>query len=254
MLLSIIIPVYNAAATLNRCIESILAQQEQDYEILLIDDGSKDDSDEICDRWAEKDTRIRVFHQTNSGVSVARNVGLNRARGEWVCFIDADDSIEGDYVPTVFQENVDMYLQNELLGGEDLYRKWHVPKGGEALPAKEFLLKYAHTNLFRGICSKFCRLSLIRQNEIRFDARQRVGEDTLFFMDYFRYAHRIAIIETGKYVVETLPEKDWFKKYKYTQGEAYIFFDAFLERYRKLPVALPKLARIILEIFEPLAN
>lgn len=254
MQLSIIIPVYNAAATLDRCIESILARRMQDFEILLIDDGSSDESPELCDALALKDSRIKVIHQENAGVSAARNKGLDQAKGDWICFIDADDSVEGTYFPLDLQDENDMYLQNELLGGEDLYRKWHVPNGGEVLSTADFLPKYAHTNLFRGVCSKFCKRSLIQKNGIRFDTHQRVGEDTLFFMDYIRYTHQIAIVETGIYIVESLPDKEWFRKYNYSRREAYDFFDAFLRRYPKLPVLAPKLAQIIYDIFEPLAN
>ena len=92
-LISIIVPVYNAEDCLENCVESILNQECQNFELLLIDDGSPDRSGEICDVYAVKDSRIRVFHKENGGVSMARNMGLEMARGEWVIFIDADDSI-----------------------------------------------------------------------------------------------------------------------------------------------------------------
>ena len=96
MHLSVIIPVYNAASTLDRCLQSISAQKMTDYEVLLVDDGSKDDSGIICDEWARKDQRFKVIHQANAGASAARNTGLEKAQGQWICFIDADDTIEGD--------------------------------------------------------------------------------------------------------------------------------------------------------------
>ena len=89
--ISVIVPVYNVEMFLRRCIDSILAQTFTDFELLLIDDGSKDKSGEICDEYATKDVRIRVFHKQNGGVSSARNVGLNHAIGEYICFCDADD-------------------------------------------------------------------------------------------------------------------------------------------------------------------
>lgn len=89
--ISIIVPVYKAEAYLHRCVDSLLAQAFTDFEVLLIDDGSPDRSGEICDDYARKDARVRVFHQTNGGVSVARQRGVENANGEWITFVDADD-------------------------------------------------------------------------------------------------------------------------------------------------------------------
>ena len=89
--ISIIVPVYKAEAYLHRCVDSLLAQTFTDFEVLLIDDGSPDRSGEICDAYAKKDARVRVFHQPNGGVSVARAGGVKYANGEWITFVDADD-------------------------------------------------------------------------------------------------------------------------------------------------------------------
>ena len=93
---SIIVPVYNAQRTLRRCIDSVLNQTFSDFELLLVDDGSKDESGEICDSYALRDERVKVFHIENSGVSAARNVALDRARGEYLQFLDSDDWITAD--------------------------------------------------------------------------------------------------------------------------------------------------------------
>ena len=90
-MISIIVPIYKAEAFIARCIDSILVQTYQDWELLLVDDGSPDDSGKICDEYAAKDARIQVFHKPNGGVSSARNLGLKKAIGDWVSFIDADD-------------------------------------------------------------------------------------------------------------------------------------------------------------------
>lgn len=92
--ISVIVPVYNAEKYLHRCIDSILAQTFTDFELLLINDGSKDSSGDICDEYAVKDSRVRVFHKPNGGVSSARNLGLDNVNGEWISFVDADDWIE----------------------------------------------------------------------------------------------------------------------------------------------------------------
>jgi glycosyltransferase involved in cell wall biosynthesis len=97
-LVSVIVPVYKAEKWLHRCVDSILAQTMENFELLLIDDGSPDRSGEICDEYAAKDSRVRVFHKENGGVSSARNLGLDNAQGEWISFVDADDLVEENYI------------------------------------------------------------------------------------------------------------------------------------------------------------
>lgn len=98
ILVSCIVPVYNVEKYLEQCIESIVKQTHQNIEIILIDDGSTDSSSEICDRWKEKDSRIRVIHKENGGAAVARNLGIKQMRGEWFVFIDSDDYIHPQYI------------------------------------------------------------------------------------------------------------------------------------------------------------
>ena len=98
--ISVIVPVYNTEKYLNRCIDSILSQTFSDFELLLIDDGSTDNSGTICDEYVMRDSRVRVFHKANEGVSLARNLGVNEASGEWIAFIDADDWILDTYLAT----------------------------------------------------------------------------------------------------------------------------------------------------------
>ena len=93
---SIIVPVYNAEKTLERCVDSILNQTYQDFELLLVDDGSPDGSGALCDAYARQDSRVRVFHQENAGVSAARNLALDHAAGEYLQFLDSDDWITPD--------------------------------------------------------------------------------------------------------------------------------------------------------------
>ena len=95
--LSIIVPVYNAEHFLDKCIKSVQSQTLQDFELILINDGSKDNSLEICKKHSQEDSRIIVFNQENSGQSKARNVGLENANGEYVAFLDSDDWVDSDY-------------------------------------------------------------------------------------------------------------------------------------------------------------
>lgn len=100
---SVIVPVYQVEEFLPQCIESILAQTFTDFELLLIDDGSPDNCGAICDQYALTDDRIRVFHQANAGVSIARNTGLDHAIGDWICFVDSDDYVEENYLSAFFE-------------------------------------------------------------------------------------------------------------------------------------------------------
>lgn len=96
--ISIVVPVFNVEGYLNRCVKSLVEQCYEQFEIILVDDGSKDKSGQICDEWKEKDSRIRVIHKKNGGLSSARNTGIQYARGKYICFIDSDDWIEKDYL------------------------------------------------------------------------------------------------------------------------------------------------------------
>ncbi|MBO5676389.1 MAG: glycosyltransferase family 2 protein [Bacteroidaceae bacterium] len=104
--ISVILPVYNTEKYLHHCIDSILAQTFTDFELLLIDDGSKDGSGKICDEYSAKDSRIRVFHKENGGVSSARNLGLRNAQGEWIIFIDSDDWISGSMLLDMYEKAI----------------------------------------------------------------------------------------------------------------------------------------------------
>ena len=97
-LISIIVPVYKAEKHLSECIDSIISQTYENFELILIDDGSPDNSGKICDEYAEKDKRIRAIHKENGGVSSARNTGLDNASGEYITFIDSDDFVDKQYL------------------------------------------------------------------------------------------------------------------------------------------------------------
>lgn len=109
---SIVIPVYNSEAYLDRCLQSVLGQSEPDWECILVDDGSKDDSGKRCDEYAEKDCRFKVFHRTNHGPSSSRNYGLDNAQGEYLCFIDSDDYVAPDYLKHL----VEPMIQDKSIG------------------------------------------------------------------------------------------------------------------------------------------
>ena len=107
MKLSVIIPVYQVEATLNRCVESVIGQTFTDLEVILVDDGSPDSCPQKCDEWAEKDSRIHVIHKNNGGLSDARNAGLNMATGDYITFVDSDDYIDS----RMYEELINLFLR-----------------------------------------------------------------------------------------------------------------------------------------------
>lgn len=125
-LISIIVPVFNAEKYLNKCIQSILGQTYSNIELLLIDDGSTDSSGAICDKYVSQDSRVKVFHNPNEGVSAARNCGLDKAKGEWIAFVDADDWIDADMYEQMYnaavQNQTDLVSCDLLMEHKD-YRK-----------------------------------------------------------------------------------------------------------------------------------
>ena len=103
-LVSIVVPVYNVDKYLDKCVNSIINQKYKNLEIILVDDGSTDESGKKCDLWAEKDNRIRVIHKENGGLSDARNVGIDNSKGYYISFIDSDDFIENDMIEVLLKE------------------------------------------------------------------------------------------------------------------------------------------------------
>ena len=126
---SIIIPIYNASTYLAFSLESLLSQPFQDFELILVDDGSTDESASICDEYAEKDERIRVLHEPHSGVAHSRQVGLEAAKGVYILYVDADDQVEPDMIADMYQEAVtkkaDLVIcdYRELTHEGEVYRK-----------------------------------------------------------------------------------------------------------------------------------
>ena len=127
MKLSIIIPVYRTQDTLPRCLDSILQQSFTDYEVILVDDGSDDGCPQLCDEYARKDARIRVIHKENGGLSDARNAGIYEAKGEYITFIDSDDTIAENTLSLVI-EKIIMYPETDILEYPVMERLGNGPK------------------------------------------------------------------------------------------------------------------------------
>lgn len=189
-MVSIIVPVYNAEKFLHRCIDSILGQTYTAFELLLIDDGSKDSSCTICDEYAAQDARVRVFHKENGGVSSARNLGLDHAQGEWVTFVDSDDYLDKCYLEKfdLCDSKIDLHCCHiQCEGWEEWVSYPFEDKVWENMPA--FLSGNLHKLNFP--FAKLFKLSIINENNLRFDKDIKYGEDTLYVCSYLVYTNKV---------------------------------------------------------------
>lgn len=178
--ISVIVPVYKAEEYLPRCINSILSQEFTDFELLLIDDGSPDGSGKICDGYAAKDSRIRVFHKENGGVSSARNLGLDNATGEWVSFIDSDDYLSPSFFELGNICNCDVIQKSYVVLYEDSGRTEQRIVPEEDFKTQEDFYRFFVTRRTSALWDKFIRRELIGSN--RFNTNVHIGEDFLFFL------------------------------------------------------------------------
>lgn len=218
--ISVIVPVYNAEKYLHRCIDSILAQTFTDFELLLIDDGSKDKSGAICDEYAVKDNRVRVFHKENGGVSSARNLGLENARGEWVAFCDSDDFVAPSWLQNYhWEENLD---KSVICQGLTKFRQ-----RSNDINDLEF------TGEYRGACCgdvcqvlsmlfvkgmlgwihiKAFQLKKIKERRVTFDTKQEYREDEKFFWEYVMPTDKLVLYDKADYfyrITDTNKYEDW---------------------------------------------
>ena len=176
--ISIIVPVYKVEKYLRRCLDSIVAQTFTDWECILVDDGSPDNSGKICDEYAGKDNRFRVFHQENQGVSAARNKGLDEAKGEWITFIDSDDWIEKEMLAELY----DCAVKNEA---EVVLSGLNITDGktkGEQLKIKngELSMPTDFTWTTQGPCAKLFKRTILCKYNIRFPNGFAIAEDLYF--------------------------------------------------------------------------
>ena len=200
-IVSIIIPAYNADKYIEQCIESVLNLHTTDFELLIINDGSADTTGSICDKYAKRDSRVKVFHQLNHGVSSARNIGINTAIGEWLTFLDADDEVETRFADI---------LKSEVAKNADwIFNEWTVIESGKTTKQqyddnvgltfktkediKKFWCQAAHQDICRCPWGKFFRTSIIKQYNLQFDESLSYAEDTVFNYEYLTHVSSIVL-------------------------------------------------------------
>lgn len=198
-MLSVIIPVYNAAPYLSSCLDSLLSYPGEGLEVIVVDDGSKDDSGNICDGYSARDERVKVFHQENTGVSAARNLGLEHAHGDWISFVDADDEVLSGYVEACLERenpaDVAYFAHEGYVLKEGIYR--------ERAEVEKCLLGLKRNDQgfeFYGYTwNKFFRASIIRDHGLQFPIELNHREDEYFTTEYMRYATSVEVLPKPLY-------------------------------------------------------
>ena len=193
---SFILPIYKVEKYLEECIESILAQKIDDYEIVLVDDGSPDNCPIICDKYKEKDKRIKVVHKKNGGLCDARNAGLDVATGEYILFIDPDDYIEKNYLETIDKNINDCELL--VFSFYNLYKNKRIKGFGQniklsSFEAQEYLMS---DSKFCGyVWNKVYKKDIIDKYNLRFDLKVTMSEDIMFTFQYLEKIETVKVID-----------------------------------------------------------
>ena len=191
-LISIIVPIYNIKPYLSRCIESIIKQDYKKLEIILVDDGSKDGSGELCDEYAKKDKRIKVIHQENAGLSIARNVGTNLAKGKYIAYVDGDDYLESDYISYLYKLIKDNKADISVCAHNNHNFKEAVYNKEELYPA---LLT---SKISSSAWSKLIKASIIKENNVYFPEKE-IYEDQKWIYYLLACTNKVAVGSLSKY-------------------------------------------------------
>lgn len=212
---SIVVTVYNAEKYICRCIDSILNQTYKNFEVILVDDGSSDNSLEILKGYALKDIRLKVISQKNSGPSSARNKGILAARGEYLTFIDIDDYIHKDYLSVLYNE-IKKGLDLVFIGYTDISRYGVVDLNDFYNENIELNKKRVIENIFKGVggtlWSKIFRRDIILKNEILLNREIHMYEDQLFVLQYVLIAERFSALNSNGYNYNRLNENSLSSK------------------------------------------
>ena len=235
-LISIIIPVYNAEKYIRECLESVISQEFQDYEVLVVNDGSKDGSLKICEEFSAKNEKVKIYSTENKGVSHARNYGMKHASGKWLMFLDSDDyliegclsRLESQIVPSiqeicgnyVTKGSEKLHVKSELVKPEDIITMILDPVNHKTLP-KFYHLESA---TLLGVWGKLFSREIVECCKLRFDEKLKLSEDMLFHIQYLKNIENVLLLNDSIFYYrenETSVTKNF--KEEYIENRRYLF-------------------------------
>lgn len=197
--ISVIVPVYNAERFVVKCIESVQAQTYTNWQMILVDDGSKDKSLEVCQKYANLDNRISVIHQENAGAGAARNTGLAKAVGEYVVFIDSDDYVDKDYFTLLAKHDEDVvFIDVQAVGEDGKVVRNEFLSIYKNLSKDDFMRSQMTGKINWGGVRKVVKREILERNNIRY-TDHKVGEEALFTYSSVFYSKSISFIEKPVY-------------------------------------------------------
>jgi len=219
-MVSIIIPVYNVSKFIDICLNSIIQQTYKDLEIIIVDDGSKDDSLEKCLGWKKKDKRIKVFHNENNGVSYTRNFAIKKSSGIYLTFIDPDDIVAPDFIENLVLNMTSFHADCSVCGIQRFYDEEKIiTLQGKLFHYTNKDMKGALFSVFGGfLANKMYKRNIIIKNNLSLNESISISEDLLFNLEYFNYCNNIVYDSTQKYYYRqyynssynNLTNKKWF--------------------------------------------
>ena len=234
---SIVIPVYNTEDYVGRAIESAICQTYSNVEIIIVNDGSTDNSAEICKQYMASDSRIKYFYTENRGVSAARNIGIEKCTGDFIQFLDSDDEMSSEKTEKLMRlikkKDVDI-----VFGGYEMYKDGKIiicvpTKIGRGNRFFKFYTINEWFYVLSSACTSIIRVSVIKDNNLKFDENMRMGEDGLFVLDCLNCTKKIGYVSNPLYKIYKFHKKIRLSATGYFCYDKYKFIIEYFERINK---------------------
>lgn len=235
---SVIVPVYKVENVLHYCIDSILNQTYKNFELILVDDGSPDDSGKICDKYAKKDNRIKVIHKENGGVSSARNCGIDAAKGKYICFVDSDDYVNKNYLEILIRtksehpefDNIWCYFQT-VTDYDSTVGNLIVDDNKNIYSVKDIMTLHEKWLDAGPVCKLYDRKTIL-ENGLTFDSNLSLGEDLIFNFQYLDCTNgKILVIPKKLYSYVQVSDCSLSQKYYPNMFEIYKTINSAMHRF-----------------------
>lgn len=235
---SVIVPVYKAESYLCNCVDSILAQTITDFELILVNDGSPDNSGIICDEYAAKDNRIKVLHKKNGGASDARNYGLDKAIGNRICFVDSDDIVDNNFLEIFSEKEADIVVQGMYrtmaVKHAQTKEEYYIPiEDGEYSNVKEFLDTVYKADNIGYLVTRAFKREIIESHRLRLNTEYQLREDMEFILRYTLACKSFATVNKGAYHYDV--PQDFLMKYKkINQEKNFLCTVSIIKNYQRM--------------------